>query len=216
MAGLILHQFLEYQVQGQRVWGYLARPRGEGRWPGIVVIQEWWGLQPHMLDMAQRFAREGYAALALDLYHGMVTNDPQEAMELSRGLDKERAVREIEAGLVQLKALPFSSGRAGVIGYCMGGGLSFLTGVKSRMSDATIVYYGPSPEPIEQVKELSSPFLGIYGELDVRITPQVRSVLEPKLKEYHKDYEIYIYPGALHAFFNETRENFHPQAAKEA
>jgi len=214
---IVLHEFVHIQSDGERQPGYLARPEGEGRWPGLVIIQEWWGLKAHMFDLGQRFAQQGYVTLVPDLYYGRVAGTPEEAGAMRRALDNDRLVREISAAARHLKAHPACSGRVGAIGYCAGGEFVFLTAVRSRELDAVAVYYGMHPEPLERLQDLACPLLGIYGEEDTRITVPAREQVQPKLRELGKTFEMYFYPGAGHAFFNDTRpEVYRPEAARDA
>ena len=147
MAGEILTEMVECPVtDSPAVPGYLARPEGDGPFPAIVVIQEWWGLEPHIKDIAERFAREGYAALAPDLYHGAVTDEPDEARKLAMETDMDLAVREVGGAVTYLRGQPYAKGTVATIGYCMGGGLSLSASCRYPV-DATIVYYGGNPNP---------------------------------------------------------------------
>lgn len=111
--------------QGPTTPGYLAMPAQAGRFPGIVVIQEWWGLVPHIKDVTERFARGGFVALAPDLYHGQAADEPDEARKLAMALDRERAVQEILAASRFLRSLDeVTPKKIGVVGWCMGGGLA--------------------------------------------------------------------------------------------
>src|SRR3989337_1366909 len=121
-----MHAF--YKSRGEGVDCFLSRPMTSGKRPAMVVIQEWWGLDDHFRDMTRLFAKEGYVALAPDLYHGKVTEDWEEAARLKTSLDLDRATQEIIDGIKYLKGLPFvNPGRIGIIGFCMGGGLALLT-----------------------------------------------------------------------------------------
>lgn len=217
MPSEVLTAMVHFPYQGQRVPGYLARPKDEEKHPGIVVIQEWWGLVDHIKDVAQRFAQEGFVALAPDLYHGKETFEPDEARKLSMELDQPRAVQEIESALAYLMGQPFSNGeKPGVIGYCMGGGLTLLTGCKSQRVGGIAVYYGRNPNPIDQVANLSCPMLGIYGKEDRGIPPSEVERLRAALTRYEKKADIHIYPKAGHAFFNDECPSYAPEAAKDA
>ena len=204
MAGEILTEMVECPVtDGSAVPGYLARPEGEGPFPAIVVIQEWWGLEPHIKDIAERFAREGYAAIAPDLYHGAVTDEPDEARKLAMETDMDLATREVGGAVAYLRGRSFTNGAVATIGYCMGGGLSLSASCRYPV-DATIVYYGGNPNPLEQVQDIPGAVLGIYGE-DDRLFPDAVNALREALTGYGKTVEIHTYPGAPHAFFNDSR-----------
>ncbi|MBI2919177.1 MAG: dienelactone hydrolase family protein [Chloroflexi bacterium] len=213
----IVHDFVTLQSGSDKQWGYLARPQGEGRWPGLVVIMEWWGIKAHMFDMGQRFAEAGFVALVPDLYRGKVAIVPEEAGTLRKALTNESVANDISAAARFLKRYPSCNGKAGAIGYCAGGEWVFLTAVSTKDLDTAVVYYGMHPEPLERLKDLPCPLLGIYGEEDTRITVPAKEQVQPKLKELGKTFEMYFYPGAPHAFFNDMRPQvYRPEASKDA
>jgi carboxymethylenebutenolidase len=120
---------IHFPSNGHDAMGYLARPAGDGVHPGVVVIQEWWGLNDHMRDLTERFASAGYVALTPDLYHGRVVSEPDEARKEAMGLDRERAAKEIDGAVAYLRSQPYvSPKKIGVVGFCMGGGLALWTG----------------------------------------------------------------------------------------
>lgn len=212
MAGTMI----EFPGNGGQVPGYLSLP-GTTPAPGLVVIQEWWGLEPHIKDVADRFAAEGFAALAPDLYHGRVASEPDEARKLAMELEHDRAVAEIDAAARYLLSRSEVRGpKVGVVGFCMGGGLSLLTACRSNQVGAAVVFYGRNPNPIEQVRNLSCPLLGLYGEADQGIPPSEVERLRQALSEAGKQFELHIYPNAPHAFFNDTRASYRPEAAIDA
>lgn len=181
------------------VKGYLARPIAGGKSPGLVVIQEWWGLDEHIRDVTRRFAREGYATIAPDLFHGQVTNDPQEAMKFAGGLDRSRAVRDTQAAMNYIKESEFSNGNIAVIGYCLGGGVSLLTATADSVN-ACVVYYGGLPNPVDLLDNVEAPVLAVYGSDEAERANE----LEQELQNRGKSVEKHIYEGANHGFFNET------------
>jgi carboxymethylenebutenolidase len=208
---------VEWKVNGGNVPGYLARPASTPA-PAVVVIQEWWGLDSHIKEVAERFAAEGYVALAPDLYHGEIATEPDEARKLAMELDYGRAIAEIDSAARYLLEQPEVRGeKVGAIGFCMGGGLSLLTACKSDRIGAAVVFYGRSPNPIEQVRELSAPLLGIYGEADQGIPPAEVERLRAALDDAgHQEFSLHIYPDAPHAFFNDTRDDHRPEASADA
>lgn len=212
-------EMIEYRLSsGQATPGYLARPAAPGKRPAVIVIQEWWGLEEHIKDVARRFADEGFVALAPDLYHGQLAAEPDEARKLAMELDRSQAVEEIRQGMQYLLDSGFVAGdRVGVVGFCMGGGLSLLTACASQQVGAAIVFYGGTPNPIEQVNNISCPLLGIYGEEDQGLWPAAVDALKQALDRYQKQYEIHSYPGAPHAFFNDSRPQiYRPEASRDA
>lgn len=192
--------------------GYLA-----GNGPAVVVIQEWWGLVPQIERFADRLAAEGFLAIAPDLYHGKTTESPDEAQRLKMELDAERAEREIaSAGEFLLQRPECTSKKYGVIGFCMGGGLAQYTGARESKVAATVSFYGGFKQAPIDWAHLSGPILLIYGENDRGVPPDQGKVLEQKLKQLGKQVELRIYPGADHAFLNETGKNYKKDAAEDA
>lgn len=206
-----------YTANGHRTNGYLARP-ATGGGPGVVVIQEWWGLVPHIHDVANRFAAAGFVALAPDLYHGKQANSPDEAGKLMMSLEIDRAATEIEGTVRFLQAQPgITPGAVGTIGFCMGGALSLYAA--SRQSDigACVVFYGIHPNVKPDLTALRAPVLGIFAEGDSMVTPDVVAGLDRALTDAGKRHEFHTYPGTQHAFFNDTRPNVYDEgAAKDA
>jgi carboxymethylenebutenolidase len=210
-------KMIDYPSGGQTTPGYLARPDDGDRHPGIVVIQEWWGLVPHIKDVAERFAREGFIALAPDLYHGQAATEPDEARKLAMGLDRARAVAEIAAAAQYLKAMDtVQPKRMGLVGWCMGGGLALSTAAEDGDIGAAIAFYG-RPLDASDTAKLHVPILGLYGAEDGGIPVEAVRSFELELKAHQVPHEIHIYTGAGHAFFNETRPHiYHPEAAQDA
>jgi carboxymethylenebutenolidase len=209
---------VKFQTNGSTAHGYLALPPGDGPLPGVVVIQEWWGLNENIKDIARRFAAEGFAAFAPDLYHGKVTEEPNEAQKLMMQLDMNRASQELVKATSYLAEQPFMNGRGiGATGFCMGGGLATTLACDSPLIKAAAPFYGGNPHPVDKVRNLQGPLLAIYAEHDGWVTPQVRGELERALQEHGKSFEMKVYPATEHAFFNDTRpEVYAPEAARDA
>jgi len=200
---------------------YLARPKAKGAYPGLIVIQEWWGLNEHIKDIARRFAREGYVALTPDLYSCLghkVTADPNEAGRLMSSLKAEQALKDLQATVAHLKNLEgVKRERLGVAGFCMGGTYALLLPCHTREIKAAAPFYGQVPSPPDPLKNLACPVLYIYGDADGWITMADVNRLQEGLKRYGKAGEVKIYPGAPHAFFNDTRKDvYRPKEAKDA
>lgn len=210
-------EMIELKRNGARVGAYLAKPRGSGPFPAVIVIQEWWGLNPHIKDVADRYAREGYVALAPDLYRGKVTADPNEAGKLMGALSREEAVKDLLGAVQHLKAMKdVRADRLGVTGFCMGGSFALLLPCRTREVRAAAPYYGEIPDEAT-LKNLACPILYIYGDQDFWITNDEVKRLEATLKKLGKPGEVKIYPGAPHAFFNDTRKDVHrPKEAQDA
>ena len=216
MPKRIISSNLEFLANGGTTPGYLSRPEGEGLYAGVVLIQEWWGLEEHILDVTRRFAGEGFVTLAPDLYHGQVTSEPTDAMKLAQGMDRDRAMKELNGAVSYLKSLPFTTDKVGVIGFCMGGALSMSISCLNRDLDACVVFYGGNPSPLELLQSMSCPLLGLYGDLDQRqmdSLPDLRTALDL----YGKKYDIHVYPNSHHGFFNDTKPAaYGAESAKDA
>ena len=205
-------QRVEFPSNSHTCNGYFA-----GRGPAVVVIQEWWGLVPHIEDVVDRFAKEGFAAIAPDLYHGKVAKSPDDAQKLLMELDAERAEREIAgAGDYLLERPECTSKKYGVVGFCMGGALAQYTGAKEKNVGATVSFYGGFRKLSIPWNNLSGPILLIHGENDNGVPPSQGRDLEKQLKQLGKQVEVVVYPGAGHAFFNDTRPVYKEDAARDA
>lgn len=216
-AGSAGGDMVEYEdTDGEMLMGYLAKPAGDGPFPGVIVIQEWWGLNDHIKDVARRFAEAGYVALAPDLYHGVVTTEPDEARKQVMALDMAEAVKEIQRGVDYLQAQSFVAGpKVGVIGFCMGGGLVLQTALAEDDMGAGVVFYG-SPLSPEQAAQVKAPILGQFGADDGGISAEAVEQMHAAFTEAGITNDFTIYQGAPHAFFNDTRESYRPEAAQEA
>lgn len=194
--------------------GYLAMPAQGEVAPSVVVIQEWWGLNPQIQGVADRFAQAGYRALVPDLYRGRVTQQPDEANHLMSGLDWGGATHQDIRGAVQhLKA---RGGKAAVMGFCMGGALTIMAGVHVPEADAGVCFYGIPPEKAADPAKVHFPLQGHFAAQDDWCTPAAVDALEKKLKAARVTHELYRYPGH-HAFFNEQRpEVYDAKAASES
>lgn len=187
-------------LDGQGLKGYLAAA-GQGR-PGVVVLQEWWGLNAQIKGVADRFAAAGYNALVPDLYKGRVTRDPDEANHLMNGLDFPGATRQDIRGAVRrLKAM---GGKVGVMGYCMGGALTIAAAVRVPEVDAAVCLYGIPPAAFAAPGNIRVPFQGHFANQDTWCTPAAVDELEAAMRAAGQAPEIFRYDAA-HAFCNETR-----------
>jgi carboxymethylenebutenolidase len=209
---------IEFASNGDQVPGYLARPAGDGPFPGVVVIQEWWGLNDHIKDVTERFAQEGFVALAPDLYHGQVALEPDEARKLAMELQHPVAIQDIQGAVNYLLAQPFvQPKKAGVVGFCMGGGLSLQMSHKGKNLGAVVMFYGRGELDDTTAAQVSAPLLGLFGEADQGIPVEGVRANEQILKAHGKPAEFVIYPGAPHAFFNDDRPHiYHKEAAEDA
>jgi carboxymethylenebutenolidase len=207
---------VEFQANGATAHGYLARPPEGGSHPGVIVVQEWWGVDRHIRDLAERFAREGFVALAPDLYGGRVTTEPDEARKLAMTLDLPRAVKEMVGAVNYLYGLP-GVGKIGVIGFCMGGSLALLLASKTPRVAGAVSFYGGRALDDADVRQIGSPVLAIYGGKDGGIPPDRIEHFRDQWTRAAIDHEIVVYPDADHAFFNDTRPQvYNPTAAADA
>ncbi|GIK38764.1 MAG: putative carboxymethylenebutenolidase [Chloroflexota bacterium] len=211
-------KMISFEMQGQSNSGYLALPGGAGPWPGVVVIQEWWGLDEHIKSIADRFAGEGFAALAPDLYNGQVATEPDEARKLRMALVWDEALAVIQGAINYLVGQSqVSPKKVGVIGFCMGGGLTWHAAAKLAHVGAAAPFYGGGPEMTdEEVGRISAPVLAIFGELDQGVSPEVANQRAAQMNRAGVKHKTVIYPNAHHAFFNDTRPVYNPEAAADA
>lgn len=197
--------------------GYLALPdHGTRRGPGVVVIQEWWGLNEQIRGVCDRLAQAGFVALAPDLYRGVMTREPDEAAKLMMELNLEYAAADLCGAVEYLAHHPDVDGTGiGVIGFCMGGGLAlWLAALAPEHVVACVPFYGvlPWPSAHPDWSQIRARVQGHYGELDTSPTPAAARAFEQQLRGLGIDAEFFFYPDASHAFTNEMRpEVFHAQ-----
>lgn len=196
---------------GGKTKGYLAAA-GQGR-PGVVVIQEWWGLNDQICGVADRFARAGYNALAPDLYKGRLTTQPDEANHLMTGLDFADATHQDLRGAAQ--HLQAQSGKVAVMGYCMGGALTIAAAVHVPEFAAGVCLYGIPPKAFADPAEIRVPLQGHFANKDDWCTPTAVDDLETTLKAAGVTHEIYRYDAA-HAFANERSAAYDVACANQA
>src|SRR5712691_1039856 len=208
-------QIVEFPRNSETASGYLAIP-GKGNGPGVIVIQEWWGLVPHIKDVCDRFAAEGYVALAPDLYHGKTAKSPDEAGKLMMAMRIDEAAKDLRGAIQYLLYHEATTGKkVGTVGFCMGGALSLYAATKNVQVGACVVFYGGHPNVKPDLPNLQAPVLGIYAERDQFVTPESVSELERQLKELGKSAEMHIYPDVDRAFFNDQRPDVHNRTAAE-
>jgi carboxymethylenebutenolidase len=197
---------IEYQrPDGQRVSGYLAEPASAVAAPGIVVIQEWWGLNDQIRGVADKLAAAGYRALVPDLYRGQVALGANEAQHLMEGLDFGVAAGQDVRGAVQyLKAS--GSAKVGVTGFCMGGALTLLAAVNVPEADACVVWYGFPPLDYVDAAKIKAPLMGHWALEDTAFPIAKVADLEKKLHDADVEFEFHRYQ-AKHAFANETADS---------
>jgi carboxymethylenebutenolidase len=190
--------------------GYLA----DGGGPGVIVIQEWWGLVPHIRDVADRVAAEGFTALAPDLYHGATASEPDGAGKLMMALNLETAAKDM-SGAVDLPRQRTGRDAVGLVGFCMGGGLALVLAChRPDAVTAVAPYYGLIPWPSAQPdwSKLEATVVGEYGAEDAFFGPDAARAFEAQLRELGKDATLHIHDGCDHAFFNDTRPEVYDAA----
>lgn len=202
----------------ETISGYLALPDSPGRHPGLVVIHEWWGLNNWVKEQAQKFADQGYVALAVDLYRGKVATDPGTAHELMRGLPQDRAIRDMKAAFAYLETRPeVNKNKIGSVGWCMGGGLSLQLAIHEPKLAACVLNYGSMPTDAADIAKIKAPILGNFGAEDQGITPDDVHAFEKAMKTAHKSADMKIYVGAGHAFENPNNKGgYRAEAAADA
>lgn len=210
-------EMVEFPSNGHTVQGYFALP-GSGHGPGVVVIQEWWGLNDNIRDIADRYAAAGFAAIAPDLYHGKVTAEPDEAGKLMMAMKMDEAARDM-AGAVQflLDHDSVDGETVGSVGFCLGGGLSLYLATLRPEVDACVVYYGVLPGVQPDLSKIRGAVLGHYAEHDEFASPAAASELKSRLEAQGVPVEFHQYDGTQHAFFNDTRPDvYNSEAARRS
>lgn len=213
-------EMITFASNGGTGQGYLANPAsGAGSGPGLVVIQEWWGLVPHIKDVCDRFASEGFVALAPDLYGGKTAAEPDEAQKAMMAMGMEQAAKDM-GGAVDEVARRSSGDAVGVVGYCMGGGLALVLACQ-RPDEVKAVapYYGVIPwqEAQPDYAAMTAAVQGHYATDDDFAGPEAARGLEASLKAIGKEVELFIYPDTHHGFFNDSRPGQHsPEASRQA
>src|SRR6185369_14999472 len=187
-------EMVEFGSNGGTASGYISRP-ASGTGTGVIVIQEWWGLVPHIKDLADRFAGEGYVALAPDLYHGETTTSPDRAGKLMMSLRIDEAEKELRGAVKYLhNQSAVEPKKIGTIGFCMGGLLSLYAASKNPEVNACVIFYGGFPGVEPDLPNLKAPVLGIYAGKDSFVTVDSVKQLERKLQTLRKNADMQIYP----------------------
>lgn len=213
-------EIVEFASNGSTAQGYLA-PASSGAGPGVIVIQEWWGLVPHIHDVCDRLAAEGITALAPDLYRGESTTEPDEAGKLMMALNIDEAAAHLSGAVDFLGADEHVHGdEVGVVGFCMGGGLALVLGChRPDKVKAVVPFYGLIPWEHAQpdYTQMSGPVQGHYAEQDAMFGPDFVAELDQTLTDADVEHELFTYPGTDHAFFNDARpEVYDAEAAHTA
>jgi len=207
-AGTPNAEMVSYKSGNETVSGYLALPEGGGKHPAIIAIHEFWGLNDWVKEQAQNFAKQGYVALAVDLYRGQVGTTPDEAHVLMRGMPDDRALRDLEAAFTYLASRKdVEASKIGSIGWCMGGSWSIKLAEDQPKLAAFVVNYGSLPTDSAIIAKIKAPMLGNFGAEDKGIPPASVNAFEAAMKSAGKNADIKIYDGAGHAFQNPNNKD---------
>ena len=210
---------VKYPGEGVTLEGYLSRPKATGPYPAVIVIHENRGLNDHIRDVARRLASQDYVALAVDLLSrqggtGSMA-DPDAARAAFRNVSDDDVLRDLDSAYNYLQSHAMvRQGQTGVIGFCWGGQRCFLYATANPNLKAAVVFYGTTP-PEDAMAKIQAPVLANYGETDQRITSRVPET-EAAMRRLGKRYDFRIYPGAGHAFFNDTGDRYDEAAAADA
>jgi carboxymethylenebutenolidase len=206
-------EYIKYAGATGGIRAYSARPKDAGKRPGVVVIHENRGLNAHTEDVARRVAKEGYLAIAPDALSslGGTPQNPDEARPLFQKLDRDANIKNFVAAVQYLKTDPQSTGKVACMGFCWGGGVTNQVAVHSPDLAAAVPFYGAQPAP-EDVPKIKAAMLIHYAGNDERINAGIPA-FEEALKKSSIDYRIFMYPGAEHAFFNDTSPRYNKEAA---
>jgi carboxymethylenebutenolidase len=214
----LMTEFIKYPGETGDVRGFLAWPKAGKKFPAVIIIHENRGLQPHIQDVTRRMAKEGFLALAPDALSplgGTPENDQAKAVTMIGQLDREKTIKDLVAAVKYLKTQPLSTGKVGCTGFCWGGGMTNMVAVNSPDLDAAVPYYGAQPTA-EQVASIKAPIMAHYAGDDTRINQGIPA-FEEALKKEKKEYQIFMYEGAQHAFNNDSNpERYNEKAAKLA
>jgi len=206
-------EIVRFASNGGEAEGYLALP-AVGSGPGVVVIQEWWGLVPHITDLCERFASAGLVALAPDLYHGAATTEPDEAAKLMMALNLEQAAKDLSGAVAEVARK--GNGKVGVVGFCMGGGLALMLAANAGDAvQAVVPFYGAVPweSASPDYANMSAAVQGHFAEKDDWVNAEMVATLDTTLRENGVEFEAFTYPGTDHAFFNDARSEVYDAEA---
>ncbi len=218
-AATAAEQMVTFRSGDEQASGLLATPEGKGPFPALVVIQEWWGLNDWVKGQARALAKEGYVALAVDLYRGKVATKQEDAHQLMMGTPPDRAVRDLRAAFAYLQAHPaVKKDRIGAVGWCMGGGYTLRLATLEPTLAAAVAYYGAPPTDPAAIAAIQAPVLGSFGAEDKGPTPDQALAFEAAMKKAGKTIDVKVYPGAGHAFANVNNPwgGYRKEAAEDA
>lgn len=206
--GKIGADWVTIKAGDEEIRGYAAWPGGKGPFPALVVIHEWWGLNDWVKKQTRNLAAHGYVALAVDLYRGQSSQDPDTAHQLMRALPEDRAVKYLSGGYQVLAAAPaVQHKQIGAIGWCMGGGLAAALAVNEPRLKAAVINYGSLPDSRKNIKRIKAHLLGNFGGLDKGIPVADARKFKAAFAKFRGQFELHEWPNSGHGFMNETNPN---------
>jgi carboxymethylenebutenolidase len=213
-------EMVQFPGNAGNIMAYVSRPKDGKNLGTVIVIHENRGLVNHIKDVARRFAKDGFAAIAVDCMSRLGGSEQykggEAAIEAIKGIHPGMVAEDLTAAVAYMKKQNYVNGKVGVVGYCWGGGNSLNFATKCKDLNAAVVYYGRNPDPLDSVQNIPSALMGNYAADDPNIMPGVEP-LKAALTKYGKSFDIKVYPGAKHAFNNNTNaDRYHPEAAKDA
>ena len=207
---------VSYKSGDETVQAVLYTPAGNGPFPALIVIHEYWGLNDWVKEQASKLADQGYEALAIDLYRGKVATTPDVAHEIMRGVPDDRAKRDLHGAFEFLQSQSnVKKNRIGAIGWCMGGGYALNVALNEPTLAADVINYGHLATDADSIKKINAPILGLFGGQDQGITPDDVHKFEAAMKQQGKKIEIKIYDDAGHAFENPNNKTGYRAADAE-
>jgi carboxymethylenebutenolidase len=195
---------IEFTTSAGSAPGYFAEPAAESG-PGVIVLQEWWGVDEHIRSICDRFAAEGFYALAPDIYRGETTTQPDEAQQKMMAISMEQAEADMCGAAAYLRSQPgVTSSKVGSVGFCLGGGLAIWAAAECEEIGPAVTYYYVMPHGRPDFSKISGPVLGHFGTSDEFVPVDDAKKLESELRDAGVDVHFEFYEGAGHAFFNDT------------
>ncbi len=226
------NSWVDINVDGQTMEGYLTQPEAEGRYPAVIVIQEIWGVNSHIQSVTDRLPSQGYVGLAPAIFHreGRMTiglyEEMQTAVARMSNCSDAGIVADVQAAVTYLKAQPFvDPDRLGIVGFCFGGRVSYLSSCAVSDLKAAAVYYGgrilqplnsDGPSPLAQTGNSNVPVLGLFGEEDQNPTPDDVATIAAEMQKHGRKHQFHTYPGCGHGFHCDGRSSYRPEAAANA